>query len=80
MAKVEDQLSQAFVCQKCGQHGARVERLSISGTGISRLLEVQPYLYCFVTCKQCGFTEVYDLRVLEGNDDVGTLLDVLFAN
>jgi predicted nucleic-acid-binding Zn-ribbon protein len=57
-----------------------VERLAMSGTGLSRLFEVQPYRYAFVTCQACGYTEVFNLKVLEGRDDLGEVLEVLFAD
>jgi hypothetical protein len=80
MSKPQDLLSEKFVCAKCGTHGAHVEDLAMSGRGISRLLEIQPYRYTFVSCNNCGYTEVYDLRVLEGKDSLGTFLEVLFAD
>lgn len=80
MGKVEDILAQEFVCARCEQKGAQVERLSMSGTGISRLFEVQPYRYSFVSCSNCGYTEVYNLDMLEGKDDLGTFVDILFAD
>ncbi|MBI4758681.1 MAG: hypothetical protein HY783_06740 [Chloroflexi bacterium] len=43
MASVEQQLCEAFVCAKCRHHGGHVERLAMSGTGLSRLFEIQPY-------------------------------------
>jgi predicted nucleic-acid-binding Zn-ribbon protein len=78
--KAENLLAQEFVCQHCKSAGAHVERLSMSGTGISRFLEVQPYRYAFVSCHNCGYTEVFNLKMLEGKDDLGTFLDILFAN
>lgn len=80
MAKTEDLLEKEFVCARCDHHGAQAERLSMSGTGISRLLEVQPYRYVFLSCNNCGYTEVYNLKMLEGKDNLGTFLEVLFAN
>ncbi|OGO11668.1 MAG: hypothetical protein A2Y93_08175, partial [Chloroflexi bacterium RBG_13_68_17] len=59
---------------------AKVERLAMSGTGISRLFEIQPYKYAFVSCQNCGYTEVYNLRTLEGRDDLGEILEILFAD
>lgn len=79
MATVDEQLERAFVCKKCNHRGAVVESLSMSGTGLSRLFEMQPYRYAFVSCKNCGYTEVYNLDILEGSDDLGGLLDVLFS-
>jgi len=80
MANVENQISGAFRCLKCNQQGAHVERLSMSGTGISRLFEVQPYRYAFASCNNCGFTEIYNLETLEGKDDLGTFLEILFSD
>lgn len=78
--KAEQILAREFVCARCHRQGGHAERLSMSGTGFSRLLEIQPYRYAFVSCDNCGYTEVYNLRTLEGKDDLGTFLDVLFSN
>jgi hypothetical protein len=80
MSGAQDELSRAFVCEKCNQAGGHVERLAMSGTGISRLLEIQPYRYAYVSCINCGYTEIYNLKTLEGKDDVGTFLEILFAD
>ena len=80
MSELDEGLAREFVCDRCGQRGAHVERLTMSGTGLSRLFEVQPYRYAFVSCDNCGYTEVYDLGTLEGRDDLGTFLEVLFAD
>jgi len=80
MATTEEQLSAAFHCPKCDQRGARVEKLAMSGTGLSRLFEIQPYRYVFASCHNCGYTEVYNLTTLEGKDDLGDLLDVMFMD
>lgn len=80
MATTEARLSEAFHCSKCDQRGAQVERLAMSGTGWSRLFEIQPHRYVFVSCHTCGYTEVYNLTTLEGKDDVGDLLDVIFMD
>lgn len=80
MSRVDDLLAEEFVCARCEHKGARVERLSMSGTGLSRLLEIQAYRYAFVSCTHCGYTEVYNLRTLEGKDDIGTFLEILFSD
>ncbi len=78
--KVDSMLAEAFICPKCEYSGAHVERLSMSGTGISRLLEIQAYRYAFVSCNNCGYTEVYNLSTLEGKDNLGTFLEILFSD
>jgi predicted nucleic-acid-binding Zn-ribbon protein len=80
MAQVDEMLAREFACARCEARGAKVERLSMSGTGLSRLFEIQPYRYAFVSCTNCGYTEIFDLRILEGRDDLGTFLEVLFAD
>jgi len=80
MKKVEKLLAEEFVCRHCGKTGANVDRLAMSGTGISRLLEIQPYRYAFVSCRNCGYTEVFNLKTLEGKDNLGTFLEILFSN
>ena len=80
MASITDQIGQAFVCQRCHSKGGSAQKLAMSGTGLSRLLEIQPYRYSFVSCNNCGYTEVFNLRILEGRDDLSTFLDVLFMD
>ena len=57
-----------------------MQRRAMSGTGITRLLEIQPYKYAFVSCRNCGYTQVFNLKVLEGKDNLGTFLEVLFMD
>jgi len=80
MSSTEELLEKEFTCPRCKHQGAQSERLSMSGTGLSRLFEVQPYRYAFVSCNNCGYTEVYNLKILEGKDDIGTFLEILFAD
>jgi predicted nucleic-acid-binding Zn-ribbon protein len=80
MTRTEERLSEAFRCAKCDHHGAHVEKLAMSGTGISRLFEIQPYRYTFASCLNCGYTEIYNLETLDGKDNLGDLLDIIFMD
>lgn len=80
MKQTDELLAKNFICARCEQKGAHVERLTMSGTGISRLLEIQPYRYAFVSCVNCGYTEIFNLKMLEGKDNLGTFLEILFSN
>ncbi len=79
MPKVINILAKEFICTKCHSSGASVEKLAMSGTGISRFLDIQPYRYVFASCNHCGYTEIFNLKMLEGKDDLGTFIDILFA-
>ena len=68
------------ICSHCDHSQAHVERLAMSGTGLSRFLEIQAHRYTIVSCTNCGYTKVFNLRMLERKDDLGTFLDILFMN
>ena len=80
MSSVDQALAAKFKCSHCEQQGAHVERLAMSGTGLSRLFEIQPFRYAFVSCKNCGYTEVFNLKMLENRDNLGNFLEVLFLD
>ena len=66
MSKAIDQiLKQEFKCPKCEHVGAHVKRLAMSGTGFSRIADIQLNKYVFASCLACGFTEIYSLKILE---------------
>ena len=77
---VDRELAVKFRCYHCEEQGAHVERLAMSGTGLTRLFEIQPFRYAFVSCQNCGYTEVFNLKTLEGRDNLGNFLEVLFLN
>lgn len=77
--RVENLLARKFVCPKCDNSGADGERLAMSGTGFSRFFDIQHHRYAFVSCNNCGYTEIYNLRTLEGKDNLGTFIDILFS-
>lgn len=80
MTDVERELEKRFVCAKCKNTGAEVKSLAMSGTGLSRLFDIQHNRYVFASCRNCGYSEVYNLDILEGRrDDLGTLLDIMFG-
>ncbi|MBO8170037.1 MAG: hypothetical protein H0Z35_12775 [Thermoanaerobacteraceae bacterium] len=78
---IEARFESEFKCSKCGNVGARTKRLAMSGTGLSRMFDIQMNKYLFVSCTSCGYTEVYNLHILEGkgNFDAGDIFDILFG-
>lgn len=76
---LDDQLATRFVCSKCKSQGASVKRISAPGTGISKLFDIQHNQFVMTSCRNCGFTEVYNPEVLEGKHHLGSILDVLFG-
>lgn len=78
----EKKFAEDFECDKCGHRGARVNKASMSGTGLTRFFDVQSLKYLFVSCENCGYTEVYNLKVLKGKGEgfsAGDVADLLFG-
>ena len=78
--RIDEQLAGRFRCPKCKHRGGRSKRFAAPGTGISRLLDIQHNRYVAVSCLNCGYTEVYDPTILEGNSRLGDVMDVLFGS
>lgn len=80
MKDTEKEIEARFVCAKCRSSGAKVKSLSMTGTGISKFLDIQHNRYIYASCNNCGYTEVYNLDILSGSKDkVGNILDVIFS-
>ena len=75
---LDEQIASRFTCLKCKHHGGKVKRIAATGTGISKLLDIQHNHFLAVSCKNCGFTELYNPGMLGDEQKLGTILDILF--
>ena len=48
-----------YGCPKCGHQEAETNEISTTGSGLSRFIDVQTNKFQTVTCKNCGYTELY---------------------
>jgi predicted nucleic-acid-binding Zn-ribbon protein len=76
---IDEQLAQRFSCPKCRRSGAEVKRFAATGTGLTKIMDIQHNKYIAVSCQYCGFTELYNPDMLEGKRHLGDVLDVLFS-
>ena len=76
---VEIQLAQRFVCSKCRRTGGKAKRFAATGTGLTKLFDIQHQRFIAVSCNYCGYTEVCDPEPLEGRSHLGDVLDILFG-
>lgn len=81
MSNAEQMLKDKFVCSKCKHSNAKMKEVSMSGSGISKLFDIDYNHYLFVSCLNCGFVEVYNPSILEGKTrgELSTILDILFG-
>ena len=76
---LDQELARRFVCAKCRSHGGHVKRFAATGTGLSRIFDIQHNKFVAVSCANCGYTELFNPQILEGKS-VGTdILDLLFG-
>ena len=75
-SSIEHQFAQSFVCQKCKQRDAMFERISATGIGLASLMKKE---FLAVSCENCGFTELYNLSVLEDRSDLQNFLRGIFG-
>lgn len=80
MSRIEEAVKNKFKCNKCSHTRCRTKELAMTGSGISKFLDIQHNHFLFVSCENCGFVEVYDPNVLEGKKgQLGSVLDMLFG-
>ncbi|ELY46792.1 MULTISPECIES: zinc ribbon domain-containing protein [Natronorubrum] len=46
-------------CPKCGHTETEVDDIATSGTGLSKLFDVQNRRFRVVSCANCGYSELY---------------------
>lgn len=74
---LDGQMSERFVCCKCSSKGAHVDRIATTGGGVSRILDLQCHNFLVASCRKCGYTEMYNLDLIEAGGDSWVILDLL---
>ncbi|MGM0837205.1 MAG: zinc ribbon domain-containing protein [Bacillota bacterium] len=57
-------------CIKCGSTNAGTKEIATTGTGLSKMFDVQHNRFIVVFCKNCGYSEFY-------NKDTSTASNVI---
>ncbi|MFC4559944.1 zinc ribbon domain-containing protein [Virgibacillus kekensis] len=53
-------MEQTSGCIKCGSTDADKKEVSMAGTGLSKMFDVQNNQFIVVYCKNCGYSEFYN--------------------
>ena len=48
-----------FICPKCGCHEFVSDQFQATGGNFAKIFDVQNKKFITISCKQCGFTELY---------------------
>jgi hypothetical protein len=46
-------------CAKCGHTETEVDDIATSGTGLSKMFDIQNRTFTVVSCTNCGYSELY---------------------
>lgn len=63
-----------YSCAKCGNWKADIDEIRTTGSGFTKLFNIQNRRFTAVICSKCGFTEFYSGRKSSG---VSNVLDFL---
>jgi len=73
---LEQTFAEEFRCQKCQHRDARVERITGRGTGFGKMFAKD---FLAVSCQNCGYTEFFNLSVLQCRSGLQDFLRGLFG-
>ncbi|PLT29787.1 zinc ribbon domain-containing protein [Peribacillus deserti] len=62
-------------CVKCGSQEAGTKDVAMTGTGLSKLFDVQHNQFTVVYCKKCGYSELYNKQ----SSTASNLLDLFLG-
>ncbi|MOA06404.1 hypothetical protein D3C78_1260360 [compost metagenome] len=57
---LETTIMNRYKCIKCGHDECDFQEASVTGTGISKLLNISYQHYLLVSCIKCGYVEMYN--------------------
>jgi uncharacterized protein len=62
-------------CLKCGSRDTGQKEVAMTGTGLSKLLDVQHNTFIVIFCKNCGYSEFYNKK----SSKASNILDLFFG-
>ena len=72
---MSEQKFRQYECPKCGGHLFDTEPIHTTGGTVSRMFNYQNKRFLAVTCRHCGYTELYRETSSTGSD----ILDLFFG-
>ena len=63
----------SYLCAKCGNREFESDEIRTTGNGFSRFFDVQNRKFTVVSCKRCGYCELYK----KTTSTMGNVLDFL---
>ncbi|MFC5409569.1 zinc ribbon domain-containing protein [Larkinella bovis] len=76
---LEHEIAIRYSCAKCRNPEVYIKRIATTGTGLSRIFDIEHNVFIACSCTRCSYTELYNPELLEGKDNLGAVLDLLFG-
>ncbi|WP_078596667.1 zinc ribbon domain-containing protein [Evansella clarkii] len=57
-------------CIKCGHTEAKTKEIATTGTGLSKLMDIQHNRFLVVYCTNCGYSELYNKQTSKASNVV----------
>ena len=62
-------------CVKCGSRDASTKEVAMTGTGLSKMFDIQNNRFVVVYCNNCGYSEFYNKEMSKASN----ILDFFFG-
>lgn len=62
-------------CLKCGSRDTGQKEVAMTGTGLSKMFDLQQNTFIVVFCKNCGYSEFYNKKTSKTSN----ILDLFFG-
>jgi predicted nucleic-acid-binding Zn-ribbon protein len=76
----EKNMSKEYECAKCGNTSFETKKIAATGTGLSKLFDIQHNKFGLIICTKCGFVEMYDLKRGSKRLDGMDILDIFVGD
>mgnify|MGYP006280765483 FL=1 len=67
-------MQKEYVCPKCGSKSFEKDKISATGGGLSKFMDVQNKNFVTITCSNCKYTEFYKTKDM---NSLSKILDFL---
>lgn len=64
-----------YACPKCGNNSYESDELQATGGNFAKMFDVQNKKFTTISCKKCGYTELYKAQSSDG----WNILDLLMG-
>lgn len=65
-----------YICPKCGNNEYEADQFQATGGNLAKIFDVQNKKFTTISCKRCGYTELYKTQSSSG----WNVLDFLIGN